>query len=158
MAAPKPITPAQIKAIHTLAGRLHLEDKAYRAIIARLGQGVTTSKDLTQREASAVIREMVGKLCKDSAPARDRPERPKAPRTADTGGNVVALVTPAQAGLIVALITEINWHGQGGFAAWLQKNMGIAKVQTKEQAQRVINGLKGLKRHGHAQPRNDYRR
>lgn len=155
---PKPITPAQIKAIHVLAGRIGLDDEAYRAIIARLGQGVTTSKDLTQREASAVIRELEGKLGQRPGSTAATPAIAKAraatqrPKTPDSQGNVVALATPAQAGLIDNMITEIDWHQHGGFAAWLKRNMGIDKVQTKEQAQKVINGLKGLKRHGHAKP------
>jgi hypothetical protein len=65
-------------------------------------------------------------------------------------GNVVALATPLQTILIGHLVSEVIWHEKGSYEAWLLKSMGLEKVVTKEQAGKVIEGLKGLKRHGHA--------
>lgn len=144
-----PATPQQIRTIHTLKGLLGMADEPYRDVIARLGQGVCSSKDLTRAEASKVITEMNGKLNgADPAPAARKPREKAAPVT--TQGNVTALATPPQRALIGHLAAEVNWHAHGGYADWLAKNMGLEKVVTKEEAARVIEGLKGLKRHGHA--------
>lgn len=183
-----PITAAQIKAIHTLKGKLKMDDAAYVHVIARHGDGVMTSKDLTRRQASKVITELSNKLngttpqtpwtrtkaakskpaaqadlnaalhklldgdsaatpAPTPAPARGRGRPAKA---VTTQGNVTALATPEQRALIGHLIAEVNWHKHGSYEAWLLKNQGIEKVVTKEQARNVIEGLKGLKKHGHA--------
>jgi hypothetical protein len=132
-----PVTPAQIRKIHTLRGLLHWDDETYRAVVARHGKGVESSKDLTRLEASRVIGTMTKRL---------HPSTSARPRTA---GRVIALATPAQLHLIKHLIDEVRWHPGGGYAAWLRANMGIDTVTTKEHASRVIEGLKGLKQHGH---------
>jgi hypothetical protein len=63
---------------------------------------------------------------------------------------VVVLASIPQTCLIAHLVGEINWYENGSYDAWLKKNMGLDKVATKEQARMVIEGLKGLKRNGHA--------
>ena len=137
----RPATPAQISQIHVYKNRLNMDDEGYRALIARHGQGVMSSKDLSRAEASKVISELA-KKADGSAPAK--------PVT--TGGNVTALATPAQKALIGHLVREVAWHAHGSFADWLLANQGIGQVITKEQASRTIEGLKGLKRNGHALP------
>lgn len=153
----KAITKDQIKTIHTLKGKLGMADESYVALISRIGLGVMTSKDLSSRQATAVISEMEYKLGERPAP---RPSKPKVkPATpSKSGGNVIALATPGQQQLISDLVCEVNWHQHGGFAPWLAKMFKLDAVRTKEDAQKVINGLKGLKQHGHAKKGSRYRR
>jgi hypothetical protein len=147
-----PASPQQIRTIHTLKGQLGMDDEPYRAMIARHGQGVCSSKDLTRAEASKVIVEMTHKL-QDAAPAPTSQKPRKKPDPITTQGNVTALATPPQRALIGHLSAEVNWYSHGSYEDWLRKNMGLDRVVTKEEASRVIEGLKGLKRHGHAAPR-----
>jgi hypothetical protein len=146
-----PATPQQIRTIHTLKGQLRMDDEPYRDLIARHGQGVCSSKDLTRAEASKVIMEMANKLHGAEpapAPAARKPRKKEEPIT--THGNVTALATPPQRALIGHLAAEINWYAHGSYEDWLHKNMGLERIVTKEEASRVIEGLKGLKRHGHS--------
>lgn len=148
-----PATTQQIRTIHTLKNQLGMADEAYLHLIARHGLGVTSSKDLTRNQASKVITEMSGKLPDarpTPAPATGKARKKAKPRPVTTQDNIVALATPPQKLLIGYLINEIDWYLHGSFEAWLQKNMRLDKIVTKEEASRVIEGLKGLKKHGHA--------
>ena len=136
-----PASPQQIRTIHALKRQLDMDDGPYRDMIARHGQGVCSSKDLSRAEASKVIMEMANKLHGAEA------------EPVTTQGNVTALATPPQRALIGHLSAEINWYAHGSYDDWLRKNMGLDKIVTKEEASRVIEGLKGLKRHGHAAAR-----
>lgn len=162
--SPKPITPAQIKAIHTMARQLGMFSEAgeklpaYIDLIARHGEGVITSTQMLSSQASAAIRELEDRLgtktTQAKTAARQGIDKAKAaakrPPTPNSQGNVVAMATPGQRDLINNLLAEINWHAHGGFAPWLKKYYGLTEVKTKEQAQKVINGMMGLKKHGHA--------
>jgi hypothetical protein len=143
-----PATPQQIKAIHSLRGQLHMADESYVDLIARHGLGVMSSKDLTRNQASKVIAEMIAKL--PGATPQPSTKTSKKTEPVTTRGNVVAFATPPQKILIGHLTREIDWYRHSSFEAWLEKNMGLSKVVTKEEASRVIEGLKGLKKHGHA--------
>jgi hypothetical protein len=156
-----PATTQQIRTIHTLKGELRMDDEPYRDVIARHGLGVVSSKDLTRAQASAVIVEMMGKLHGGALKPTSTPRRPgrksnkraptkPKPEPITTHGNVIALATPPQHALIGHLIAEVNWYAHGSYADWLKANMRLDKIVTKEEASRVIEGLKGLKRHGHA--------
>jgi hypothetical protein len=143
-----PATPQQIKAIHTLKNQLHMADESYVDLIARHGLGVTSSKDLTRTQASKVITEMAAKL--PGAAPQPSTKTGNKTKPVTTQGNVTALATPPQKILIGHLSRDIDWYRHGSFEAWLEKNMRLSKVVTKEEASRVIEGLKGLKKHGHA--------
>lgn len=134
--AHRPATPNQIAKIHTLKSVLGMAEEDYRIAIARHGQGVTSSKDLTRAEATRLINEL-------DAKAQARPEK------VTSQGNVIALATIPQKALIGHLVDEVDWYTHGGFTGWLRTQMRIEEVITKEDASRVIEGLKGLKRHGH---------
>lgn len=153
-----PATKLQIRTLHTLQGKLHMDEESYRIVIARHGLGVIHTNDLNRKQASAAISELSLKLdgapkAPTTAPSRRTKRGQAKPEPVTSKGNVVALATPPQLLLIKHLVDEINWHPHGGnFEAWLKKNQGVEKVVTKEQARNVIEGLKGLKRHGHAAP------
>ena len=53
---PQPISPRQIKIIHTIKTKLGIDDAAYRTLLR--GYAVMTSKDLTWREAEELIGEL----------------------------------------------------------------------------------------------------
>lgn len=154
-----PATKTQIKCIHTLANKLRMEADAYHYLLARHAEGVMHSNDLNRKQASAVITELAAKVngtpakapapVKSKARARTQGKSKDAPIT--SRDNIVALATPPQRALIGHLIEEVVWHAHGGsYEAWLLKNQKLEKVATKEEARRVIEGLKGLKAHGHA--------
>jgi len=142
-----PATKPQLQTLHGLKRSMGMDDDAYRMLIVRHGNGVEHSSELTRRQASQVISEMMQKS--GAAPAAaPAPSKPKA-KAVTSQGNVVALATPPQTILIGHLVQEIRWHEQGSYEAWLKKNLGLDKIVTKEQARNAIEGLKGLKRHGH---------
>ena len=57
---PQPISPRQIKIIHTIKTKLGIDDAAYRTLLR--GYAVMTSKDLTWREAEELIGELIMRL------------------------------------------------------------------------------------------------
>lgn len=142
-----PATKAQIVSIHALQRQLGMAEEPYRELIARHGQGVMSSRFLTRKEASKVITEMVTKLG-GALPGYHAARQDGA--TVTTEGNITALATPAQRALIGHLVREVNWYAHGSYEDWLRKNLGLERIVTKEEAARTIEGLKGLKQHGHA--------
>jgi hypothetical protein len=140
-----PITKPQISTLHKLKAVLKWDDATYELAVQRFGGGKSHTNELTRGQASAMIAELLFKSVKEKQ--QEKPKKAKAPKTST--GNVVVLANPMQMALIGHLIAEINWYEHGSYEAWLSTNMGIEKVATKEQAANVIEGLKGLKRHGH---------
>ena len=53
------IQPYQIKMIHTLKGALGLDDETYRAVLS--GYGVVSSKEMTDRQAAELTRDLTAK-------------------------------------------------------------------------------------------------
>ncbi len=143
----QPATQPQITTLKTLKGKLKWDDATYQAVVERFC-GKTSSKDLNREQASAMIFELLGLTVE--LKIQEKPRKPRVPKKSED--NVVVLANPMQKALIGHLVAEINWHPHGSYEAWLSKNMGLEKVVTKEEAGRVIEGLKGLKRHGHAKP------
>lgn len=142
------ITPAQVRAIHAALSYRGIDDDTYRAALREHWQ-VDTCKALTRAEANALLNRLNGRQGRKPTlrkqPIRN-PHQPAPVRQAS--GNVVRLATRKQRDLIDALVLEINWTG-GGYAAWLCRSLGLTGVRTTGDASRVINGLKGLKQHGH---------
>lgn len=142
----KPITRSQIKAIHVAKSRAGIDDDLYREMLMN-GWGVASSKGLTRAQANELLTRMGRPL--RNPPGSRKPRLsvvPDAkPEPVCTCGNVAALPTPAQRRFIAELVGEIDW--QASYESWLRTNMGIDRVKTREQAVRVIEGLKGIKRH-----------
>ena len=151
----RPITPAQVRAIHVALHRQGIDDAAYRALLD-MAFGVTTCKALTRRQASALLVKLGRPLPRPpgSGPAptaRRRAARAaQAQATARASGPVVRLATPLQRVLIEELIAEAPWRAPAAVAypVWLQHNQGIRRVATFAQAAKVIEGLKAMKRRG----------
>ncbi|MHB8772980.1 MAG: phage protein GemA/Gp16 family protein [Syntrophales bacterium] len=62
-------------------------------------------------------------------------------------GNVVSLPSPGQMEMIAALRAKIPWRVEDGYRRWMEKYMRIERISTAAQAERVIEGLKGLLKH-----------
>ena len=140
------VTKPQISTLHKLKGVLKYDDATYQSIVERFSGGaVSHTHELTRAQASEMIAELLDKSVKQGH--QEKPDKPKAPKKSKD--NVVVMANPMQKALIGHLINEIQWFEHGSYEAWLKKNMGLEKVATKEEAGKVIEGLKGLKRHGH---------
>ena len=146
----KPITKAQIKQIHVQLHRLGIDDATYRALLDELW-GVATCKDLTRRQASALLNRLGVRLTnapgqRPGQTARKRKKNRPAPRHAPLPEGVVQLASPEQQRFVRELATEVDWRLAGGFERWLEHNMGLPRVRTHAEAQKVIEGLKAMKR------------
>ena len=149
-----PITKAQIKSIHVALSRRGIDDETYRHILDDRF-GVATCKDLTRREASDLLTLLGRHLPRPPGTkphsGNRRPIRePAEPQPVADG--VVRLATKAQRDLLDKLAGEIEWRTPGGYGRWLTASLGLARVRTSAEAARAIEGLRGLKRHGHAKP------
>lgn len=156
----KPITKAQIKSIHVALSRHRIDDATYRAKLDVMF-GVGSCKQLSRRDASVLLKSLGYKLgyqvqncAKFGHPAPPNPRTRGARGVASTPPNakklpagVVALPSPAQQRFIADLVSEVDWHVEGGYFRWLKKNMSLTRVATAAQAARVIEGLKALKAH-----------
>ena len=138
----RPITPAQIRAIHVVLSRRGLDDDDYRGLL-RDRFNVDTCKALTRRQASELLLALGRPL--PQPPGGERKSRRRQPRT-KAGGNVRRMITPGQRGLIEALAQEIAWREPDGYRRWLGKSLSLERVTTAEQAARVIEGLKAMRR------------
>lgn len=142
----RPITRAQVRAIHVAITRQGIDDEDYRARL-RAGWGVTTSKALTRRQASQLLHELQVPM---PAPVRkEHPPRPR--RRRRDSARVARMVSPAQRALIEELAGEIDWRESDGYQRWLRSNMGIERVASAEQAARVIQGLLAMRRRTEAE-------
>ena len=149
-----PITAAQVRSIHVALSRRGIDDDTYRHILDERF-GVATCKDLTRREASDLLTLLGRELPR---PPGTRPRsggrRPigNAAEPAAVADGVVRLATKGQRDLLDKLAGEIAWEAPNGYARWLTASLGLARVRTSAEAARAIEGLRGLKRHGHAKP------
>ena len=150
----RPITPAQVRAIHVALSARGIDDDTYRERLER-AYGVRTCKDLTRRQASELLRGLGQRLAQPpgSRPAPHRAAAPSPSRPADVpyrrravAPGVTRLPSPAQRRLIAELSREVDWREADGYTRWLEKNMGLARVASADHARRVIEGLKAIRR------------
>lgn len=134
------ITKAQIKAIHVALARQGIEDGIYRQKL-RLMFGVDTCKTLNRKQATTLLKSLGLPAPKPARKARSR----RATATRAQGDKIISLPTPAQTRFIADLRREIAWRQDDGYHCWLRRYLGIARIRTRAEAARVIEGLKGLK-------------
>lgn len=139
----RPISKPQIRAIKCRQHGMGLDDDTYRGML-RERYGVESCTRLTMAEGHDLINHLYG----GPKPTKRRRVR-KPAETAAGGGNVVSLPSPPQTRLIGALASEISWETEDGYRRWLKRLLGLDRVRSARDASRVIEGLKGLKRHGH---------
>lgn len=137
----RPITPAQIRAIHVALPRRGIDDEEYRGLL-RDRFDVDTCKALTRRQAHELLN-VLGQALPRPPGRGPRAPRPRAPR-AQPG--VTRMATPAQRRLVDEIASEIAWREPDGFRRWLRRNMSLDRVSTAAQAARVIEGLKAMRR------------
>ena len=147
------ITVAQVKSIHVALHRLGLEDAEYRELLK--DWNVSTCKDLTRRQASDLLARLGRPLpnppgAKPKTPRRRRIANPADAPPPEDGDGIIRLATPDQRGLIDELAGEIAWETDDGYVRWLRRSLGLERVRTRADANRTIQGLRGLKAHGHA--------
>ena len=142
----RPITKAQIEAIHVALAYHDIPDAEYRERL-HTDYGVESCKELTRRQASELLTRFGALLKRPPGAQAPRPPRPR-PSRSGTAPGVVRLPSAPQRQLIEALAREIAWRAPNGYALWLERNMGLARVATADQARRVIEGLKAIKRRG----------
>lgn len=169
----KMIEPKQKQLIHIAKTQCGLSDVEYRDLLAgQTKDKKTSSSDLTYFEADAVINYFVKTLgfnvksnyIRTSGAARR--QRWAYAHTRRSGnkplpGNVVAMPSPVQMQLIDDLAGQVTWKFEDGFTRWLGKYIKTDKIRTSAQAQRAIEGLKGLltnqNKKGHCEPSLDRR-
>lgn len=150
----KKIDPVQIKMIHVAVGQLGLSDDTYRDILHGHYKA-ESCKDLSYSQASALIDHFktLGFRIKSVGRA------PRARRS--SARNVTFLPSPVQLQLLNDLAAQVTWKFDDGFTRWLTKYIKTDKVRTSAQAQRAIEGLKGLlmnqNKKGHCEPSLDRR-
>ena len=146
----RPITKDQIRAIKAGQRSKGIDDDTYRDMLES-GWGVRSCKDLTLAQANEVIAHLRGSGGQRKPKARRRQpiQNPAQPLRPD-GDTVVLLATRAQHEFIADLAAEIRWEKEDGFQRWLERSLGAKRVRTRLEAARAIEGLKGLKRHGHS--------
>ncbi len=144
----RPITPAQVRAIHVALHRHGIDDATYRRRL-RDGFGVGSCKQLTRRQASALLASLGRPLPAPpgTPPRQSAPRQPAPKRRTKPPEGVAELPTPAQRQFIEELIQEVNWRRPAhvAYPTWLRQNMGVKRVLSKDQAAQVIEGLKALK-------------
>lgn len=137
----KPITAAQVRAIHVALHRRGIDDDEYRGRLMDRW-GVETCKALTRRQASDLLHSL-------SVPLRNppgEPRRERAPRPDPLPDNVARLPTRAQRELIAELSAELRWREEDGLERWLRRNLGLDAIRTSADAARAIEGLKAMAR------------
>ncbi len=146
------LTPKQLKAIHACRRSLDLSDQEYRMVLRehrikqvvdpqRAGQAVTSSKDLSRIQARSILTRWQLRGAPVGGPYSGH--RPAA-------GDPTTLATPAQRAQIERLKEEIQWRFDDGYERWLKTKLHITAVRIYNEAEAVIEGLKGMKKHGHA--------
>lgn len=165
-----PATRKQIAALHTQRTRLGLDEATYRRALANyrctitplpipgpvgqnwpaLGAPCTSSLHLSRRQARSLITRWTLAGAPVGGPYSG--SRHAAQTQAEDG--VPPLPTPAQRAFIARLVDEINWRTADGYHGWLQTNLHqdpATAPRSYAAAEAIIEGLKGLTRHGHAQ-------
>lgn len=145
MKSAAPITPDQIRMIHTLARNLFIEEDLRRQMMAERF-GVDTCKGLNRIEASMFIDELIRKSGREPKPAGRKNMRRRGGERARRAlpANVIELATVRQLEKIDALRVLVDWRFDDGFERWLKARMRIDRVRTNHDAQKTIEGLKEM--------------
>ena len=140
------ITNAQIKKIKTLQRVCAMDDDTYRLMLKNVG-GVTSSTQLQGKNIQKVMKhleKLQGKGTSQRAPTRRRENMP----------NIVELATKKQVDYIYHLAEDIGWFDRKRLFGFIRKRgFGNEKRYTpemlrKDEAGRLIEALKGMKKRG----------
>jgi len=134
----------QKKIIHIAKSQLKLDDEAYRSMLRQLFD-VATCKDLTMAQADTLIKEFEKLGFVRTGGSARRPKwnnsmrRPKAP-------NIIDLASPQILDMINRVSKDIRWNHQDGLVLWMKKRMGMTSIRTMAEANKVLEGLKAMKK------------
>ena len=129
------ISKPQIAAIHAAASSRGMEDAEYRSLLAARF-GAKSCKELSRAQASELLRTL-------GLPLARRPRRRRRSRRPPLRG-AIRMATPAQRELIAEMAAEIDWRES--FETWLRDSQKLISIRTAAEAERVIEGLKAIKR------------
>lgn len=137
----KMVAKKQIQIIHIAKAQLErsLPGFDYGDILSSR-YGKESSKDLTYAQAHDLIEHFKALGFKLTPRNRPRHRRERLP------GNVVLLASAVQTDMIERLKEAIAWQYEDGYERWLRRFMRISAVRTAAEAQKIIEGLKGLLR------------
>lgn len=124
------ITSAQKALLHTAKNFLRLADEEYRAIL-RAEAGVTSSTELDNRGMNKVLKRLEKLGFKNTA------HRPRRRETQ-------ALVTPDQQALIERNYEQLGFDSFARRSGFNKRCCGKAIPQTRTDANKVIEGQKGM--------------
>jgi hypothetical protein len=159
------LSKAQLGAIHVQRHRLGLDEETYRRALNQYrcctqapadavpwpapGAPCTSSKHLSRAQA----RSLITRWTIAGAPVGGPYSGSRPVAKAKEAENVHVLPTPAQRALIGRMVPEVAWRKADGYRLWLSARLHLdpAKApRTFAEAEAIIDGLKGLMRHGHA--------
>lgn len=159
------LTKAQLGAIQSQRRRLGLDDETYYRAMGLYrcctqapadaaswpaqGAPCASAKHLSRAQARSLITRWTIAGAPVGGPYSG--SRPAAMAKEADGAHV--LPTPAQQALIRRMVPEVAWRKANGYRLWLSARMHLdpAKApRTYSEAEAIIDGLKGLMRHGHA--------
>jgi len=137
----KTIDKKQIQIIHVAKARIGMDEDDYRLML-KGRYGKESSKDLTYGQAHDLI-EFFKTLGFKLEPKK-RERKAKRPAPGKLPGNVVVLASHGQVNLIDILKERVAWRFTDGYERWLSKFLKVPSVRTASEANKVIEGLKGL--------------
>ena len=147
----RPISKPQIRLIKARQRLMGMDDETYREMLRERYDGAESCTALTMAQGHDLINFLFGGA---KPRKRRRISRPAETPAAGPSGKVSKLPSPLQTKLIGALIHEVSWESEAGYERWLRRSLGLERVRSAGDASRVIDGLKGLKRHGHRAARS----
>lgn len=133
-----PVTNAQLKAIHVFKRKHGLSDENYRAFL-QSRCNVNSAKHLTRQQATSLLRYWNGQS--------DRPKQ----RSGRDERLPNELVTEEMSTKIQQLLVSLGFDEDTGkleARGLIKKQCGQPWPQTRAQANKVIEGLKAMDRHG----------
>jgi len=158
------LTAKQVSALHVQRSRLALDDDTYRRALTQYrcqttapqegqdwpaaGAPCTSSLHLSRRQA----RTLITRWSIAGAPVGGPYTGSRRIAQDQAAAGLHPLPTPAQRALIGRLIPEVAWRTPDGYRGWLAARLGLdpaAGPRSYAQAEAIIEGLKGLLRHGH---------
>jgi hypothetical protein len=159
------LSPAQLRAIQSQRRRLGLDDDTYRRALGQYrccteppetgkpwpaaGAPCASSTHLSRAQA----RSLITRWTIAGAPVGGPYSGHRPDPTDQEARGLHVLPTPAQRALIGRLIPEIAWREADGYRLWLGSSLRLNPAtapRTYREAEAIIEGLKGLQRHGHA--------
>jgi hypothetical protein len=143
-----PISPRQIKIIHTLVSAIGMEDEEYRGLLLSMF-GASSSKALSWRQAESLIEDLQGKT---GQPAPRKPAQPKALPFSDLDGRP-GMASGKQCRLIAAMWSEVS-RGETAEAKMLaldrfiKRIVGVDSIRFLKgwQVEKVVKAINEMKK------------